>query len=324
MKETIQKIKQGLFPGSALDSLSFSEFRKPTWEEDISLHHDPAGSFENAPPPCEMPLEAFNVPSYVTEKLLNGRSLADYVARDQFPIPHARDREGYQVNHDARYFLNGLADFLWLESVASKYQLQLNSFLDFGCASGRVLRHFCSHTQLKHLWGCDINGRHIKWMNDYLPARLKMIHSHGLSHLPIASSSIDMISAFSVFTHIDTFESGWLSELHRILKPGGLVYLTVHNDATWKHLQSAQANATSHHLLNRLCQIEPKTSEMLRHDIPAERTVFRYADVGPYRALVFHSNAYLHRLWGRFFEVLEIVPMGHGNCQSVLVGRKRS
>ena len=37
---------------------------------------------------------------------------------------------------------------------------------------------------------------------------------------------------------------------------------------------------------------------LLKHDIPQERKCFRYTDVGPYRALVVHSNAYLQKTWG--------------------------
>jgi hypothetical protein len=132
-----------------------------------------------------------------------------------------------------------------------------------------------------------------------------------------------VISAFSVFTHVDIFETGWLSELHRILSPRGLVYLTVHNDATWQLLQQAKAAGADDHLLNRIGQVEPKSRKMLDGPLPSGRTDFRYTDVGPYRALVFHSNDYLQKTWGRFFEITEIQPFGHGIYQSVLIGRKK-
>ena len=167
-----------------------------------------------------MAQEAFHIRNQLNEELLGGVPVSDYASRDCYAIPHARDREGYQVNYDARYFLNGLADYLKIHRAVKKHNVAMESFLDFGCASGRVLRHFCAQSDIANLWGCDINGRHIKWMNDHLPSQLKIIHSHCLSHLPIASNSINVISAFSVFTHIDTFETGWLSEIHRILKPG--------------------------------------------------------------------------------------------------------
>ena len=81
-------------------------------------------------------------------------------------------------NYNARYFMTGLADFLKIKQVAQQYQLDLNSYLDFGCASGRVLRHFCAQSEIPNLWGSDINGRHIRWLNDYMPPRLKLVHNN--------------------------------------------------------------------------------------------------------------------------------------------------
>lgn len=299
------------------------KFRSASWEEDISRSHDSPASFENLIPPNQMHPGAFDVPSRISDSLLGRRTLSEYVARDGFPIPHTNDREGYQANHDARYFLNGLVDYLRIRRTVKNCGVPIDSYLDFGCASGRVLRHFCAQSDVRDLWGCDINGRHIKWLNDFLPPRLKIIHNHCLPSLPIASRSMDVISAFSVFTHIDVFETAWLAEIHRILKPGGLVYLTVHNDATWEQLQTINASGTDDHLLNRLCDINPHTRRWLAKPLPEGRTDFRHTDVGPYRALVFHSNDYLVRTWGRFFQVVEIQPQSHGRYQAVFVGKKK-
>lgn len=300
---------------------AFDQFRMPTWENDISLHHDSTEPFHNFPSPSEMPFEEFRPQIFLPEEIMAGQTLADYVARDAFPIPDASDREGYNPNANANYFVTGLSDYLKIQLAAKKYDVDLRSYFDFGCASGRVLRHFCCQSDIPHLWGSDINGRHIRWLNDFLPARLKIIHSHCLPSIPIADESMDVVSAFSVFTHIDTFETAWLAELYRILKPDGICYLTVHNDDTWKNLQLGEKDNL---VLQRLRNIDPGITEMLKHDIPEERKCFRYTDLGPYRALVIHSNAYLRKTWGRFFDILEIQGMAHGYFQSVLIGRKKS
>jgi SAM-dependent methyltransferase len=301
------------------DNSNWSEFREPTWEGDISLNHDSITPFENFPSPSEMPIEEFKPGDVLTEELLNGTPLADYVARDTYPIPDVSDREGYNQDFNARFFVTGLADFLKIRVVTKKYDVDMQSYLDFGCASGRVLRHFCAQSDIPNLWGTDINGRHIRWLNDYLPRRLKIVHNNCIPQLPIADNSIDVVSAFSVFTHIDTFETAWLAELYRVLKPGGICYLTVQNDDTWKLLQNAD---DQNGLLKRFREIDPGFDELLKSDIPVERKCFRFTDVGPYRALVVHSNAYLQKTWGRFFEILEIQGKAHGYMQSVLIGRK--
>ena len=299
----------------------WAKFRMPTWEEDISLNHDSLAPFENSPPPCEIPIEEFKLGDLLSEELLGGKPLSEFVERDKFPIPATSDREGYNPDYNARYFMTGLADHLKIRAAAKKYDVDLQSYFDFGCASGRVLRHFLAQTDVPNLWGSDINGRHIRWLNDYLPARLKIIHNNCVPQISIADNSMDVVSAFSVFTHIDTFETAWLAELYRILKPGGLCYLTVHNEDTWKLLQNC---GPKNGLLVRFQQIYPEFDELLKQDIPVERKCFRFTEVGPYQALVVHSNAYLQKTWGRFFEILEIQGKAHGYMQSVLIGRKRA
>ncbi|MFK7766397.1 MAG: class I SAM-dependent methyltransferase [Mariniblastus sp.] len=300
----------------------FSQYRMPTWEEDISRNHSSREPFNNQPAPNEMPSESFNIRSRLSENLRAGTPLADFVARDSFPIPSCEDREDYQSNNDARYYLNGLSEYLQLRAIIKHYQIELNSYLDFGCASGRILRHFCAQSDVKNLWGCDINGRHIKWMNEYLPSNLKLIHNHCLPTLPIADESMDVISAYSVFTHIDTFESAWLAELYRILKPNGLVYFTVQNDDSWKVLQDALVTDPNDELLKRMQNRFPETNRLLAGDIPDGYCVLRHNDVGPYRALVFHSNEYLKKTWGRYFDIVDIKPKWSGRYQSLVVGRK--
>lgn len=303
------------------DKAIWNKFRMPTWEEDISLNHDSTTPFENAPPPSEIPLEEFKTGYLLPEELLEGRPLSEFIARDKYPIPTTIDREGYNTNYDAQFFIMGLADYLKIRAAARKYGVDLQSYFDFGCASGRVLRHFCAQSEIPNLWGSDINGRHIRWLNDYLPERLKIIHNSCVPQISIADNSIDVVSAFSVFTHIDTFETAWLAELYRILRPGGICYLTVHNDDTWKLLQNADEK---NGLLKRFREVDPTFDDQLKEDIPIERKCYRYTDLGPYRTLVVHSNAYLQKTWGRFFDILEIRGKDHGYMQSVLIGRKKT
>ena len=302
------------------ETVDLAKFRMPTWEEDISLNHDSLKPFFNSPPPTDIPIEEFKTGEVLPIELLGGRPLEEFIARDTFPIPHESDREGYNPNFNARYFITGLADHLKILAAAKKYDVNVQSYLDFGCASGRVLRHFCAQSDIPDLWGTDINGRHIKWLNDHLPSRLKVIHNSCVPQIQVADNSMDVVSAFSVFTHIDTFETAWLAEIYRILKPGGLCYLTVHNEDTWKLLQKVGENDG---LLKHFRNADPKFDELLKHDIPVERMSFRHTDLGPYRGVVVHSNAYLQKTWGRFFDILDIRGKDHGYMQSVLIGRKK-
>ncbi len=296
-------------------------YRPAAWENDISLNALDDQPFETLPPintRDESEFKRFHV--HVSEPLLNGKSIFEYAANDAFPIPQVVDRERYYPNRDGNYWMSGLGDYLKICQVAEKYQVDINRFFDLGCASGRVLRHFCAQSEIPEIWGSDINSRHIRWLIDHLPNRVKPIFTHCIPTLPLEDNYFDFVSAFSVFTHIDTFESAWISELRRILKPGGIAYLTVHNEDTWNILRGEIDNEENR-LIQSVLSVDPNFAQQILEPLPDKRTVYRFQNLGPYRAQVFHSNNYLKKTWGRFMDIKEILPRHHIR-QTVVVLQK--
>lgn len=299
------------------------QWRPSAWEDDFSRNTLEDEPFENIVSPADLPLEAF----YASEELsgfaesrLGREQLVKMIAADQFPIPNAPDREGYSPGYDGVYWMSGLVDYLKVLEVAKRYGVEPNSVLDFGCATGRALRHFAVQADCDDVWGTDINARHVRWLQEFMPQHVKPVFNHAIPSLPISDSSVDVITAFSVFTHIDTFETCWLAELNRILADGGLCYLTVHNEDTWDVLRDEVEN-TDNRLIQSIMKIDPEFAEKLTQPMPNQRTVYRFTDFGPYRAQVFHSNDYLQRVWGRFFKIREIIPCHHVR-QTVVVLQK--
>lgn len=297
--------------------------RPIAWEEDISRNTLDNEPFENFASPSSRSMDEFDRPvkRAVIDPLLGDTPMADVVARDTYPIPTAEDREGYSPGQEADYWLSGLEDYLKILDAANRHGVHANSVFDFGCATGRVLRHFAAQTEIKEIWGSDINRRHIRWLCEYLPMTVKPIFNHCIPTLPMRDGSIDIISAFSVFTHIDTFETHWLAELSRILSDDGMAYLTVHNEDTWGVL-AAELDNENNRLIQSMLRIDPQVREQLQGPMPKSRLVYRFAQSGPYRAQVFHSNDYLQKVWGRFFSIEEILPQHHTR-QTVLVLKKR-
>ncbi len=299
-------------------------WRPSAWEDDISRNTLDQEPFENLSSPSELPrLEferAIEFVNYVASQV-DAETLEAMIARDRLPIPCPKDREGYSPGYDGVYWMSGLTDYLKIMEVAKRYGVEPDSCFDFGCASGRVLRHFAVQSDLSSVWGSDINGRHIRWLEEYTPQHVRPIFNHCIPAIPIADHSIDIVSAFSVFTHIDTFESCWLAELNRILRPGGLCYLTVHNEDTWEVLRKEIDNRDNR-LVQSIMKVDPEFKEQIHQPMPDRRSVYRFTNFGPYRAQVFHSNNYLNRVWGRMFEIKEILPCHHVR-QSVVVLQKR-
>lgn len=154
--------------------------------------------------------------------------------------------------------------------------------LDFGCGSGRVLRHFLDLTPAAEFWGCDIDSASIEWLRDELSPPLYPFRNNLAPPLDAATGFFDLVWATSVFTHIDRW-SEWLLEMHRVLKPGGLLIASWLGEGVW----------------------EAMLGEPYRPD-EVGMTVLRHWETGG--AWVFHSEWWLREHWGRAFEVLDAVP----------------
>jgi SAM-dependent methyltransferase len=250
------------------------------------------------------------------------RTLEAYMAGDPLPLPATANREGYHGDRHYDYWRSGLKEYLQIKAVLARQGIpfdRVQSMLELGCATGRVLRHFvCQEPQLT-VWGADIHISHIEWILQHLGPTPKVFQNSLLPHLPLEDNSLDLVCAFSVFTHIDEFELAWLAEVRRILKPGGIAYLTLHTDHTWGIMN--RQHALYNHLLHVKAHIlEYDVSPALfAQPMPAQRIAFRWAIDGIRRTNVFHSEAYLQATWGRFFSILDLIHEGSDYQDVVLL-----
>jgi SAM-dependent methyltransferase len=157
--------------------------------------------------------------------------------------------------------------------------------LDFGCGSGRVLRHFLTEASEPgtEFWGCDIDGPSIAWLNAHLSPPLHCFQNRLDPPLELDSERFDLIWATSVFTHIDSNWADWLVEMHRMLVPGGLLIASWLGEGVW----------------------EAMLGEPYRPD-EVGMTMLRHWDVGG--SWVFHSEWWLREHWGRGFDVVAVTP----------------
>ncbi len=105
--------------------------------------------------------------------------------------------------------------------------------LDFGCGSGRVLRHFLDEAEQAELWGCDIDAASVRWVNENLNPPVRCVQNGMAPPLPFEDRSFDLVYATSVFTHIDRW-SDWLLEMNRILTPDGLLVASFLGEGMWE------------------------------------------------------------------------------------------
>jgi ubiquinone/menaquinone biosynthesis C-methylase UbiE len=103
------------------------------------------------------------------------------------------------------------------------------SMLDFGCGIGNTISHLRQAFPAAQLHGADLSGESIRLANESHAheAAFKAIEDN---RLPYADQSFDVAVAACVFHHIPPAERAyWMSEIRRILKPGGVVFVFEHN-----------------------------------------------------------------------------------------------
>jgi SAM-dependent methyltransferase len=150
---------------------------------------------------------------------------------DALPVPPPDLREGWQ-GPDSVYLETGRRDIASMLAVieqAGESPHNLRRVLDFGCATGRMLRFF-PRREGGEYWGVDIKARNISWCQENLSPPFLFATTTTFPHLPFEDNSFDVAYCSSVFTHMIDLADATLLELRRILRPGGLAYVTVHDE----------------------------------------------------------------------------------------------
>jgi SAM-dependent methyltransferase len=116
--------------------------------------------------------------------------------------------------------------------------------LDFGCSSGRVTRALRTVLPDVEWHACDPNVAAIDWASENLPG-IDFRVSGQEPPLPFAAASLDFVYAISIWSHFaEAAALRWLDEMHRLLRPGGLLTLTVQGFNSIAHFRGpAQAVA---------------------------------------------------------------------------------
>jgi SAM-dependent methyltransferase len=182
-----------------------------------------------------------------------------------------------------------------LAVLPAGWSFQGKRALDFGCGAGRTLRHFLPEAESAEIWGCDIDADSIAWLDRELCPPLHVFRNEPLPPLAVESGHFDLVWALSVFTHLVESWSAWLLELHRVLKPGGILLATFMGEG----------------------MAEVIAGEEWREE-RVGMNVLKYGqgwDLGG--PMVLHSPWWIREHWGRAFEVLHITERGFGTDTEV-------
>jgi ubiquinone/menaquinone biosynthesis C-methylase UbiE len=100
--------------------------------------------------------------------------------------------------------------------------------LDWGCGWGRLARTFAASTTFGEMWGLDVDHDNLAWARANVPG-VKFLHAPLYPPTELPDDHFDLVYAVSVMTHLTRdAQTKWLTEVRRVLRPGGLAMLTFH------------------------------------------------------------------------------------------------
>ena len=176
---------------------------------------------------------ALYVRSLLRERQANARFRA---AHPDFVVPPAHlafDAYG-NVNNEA-YVASGEAHARMIADIINRHLSgEEIRVCEWGCGPARVIRHLGRHLNRSRarLYGTDYNRETIAWASKHLEG-IEFLPNELAPPLPFEDGYLDCVYAISVFTHLSErshFE--WINELRRVLRPGGIIAVTTHSDAS--------------------------------------------------------------------------------------------
>lgn len=143
--------------------------------------------------------------------------------RDSYEAEVQRSIAFSGLSHD--FFLQAKVDFL-AGLFAQRFGAEAPALLDVGCGVGRL--HPALRPLTRRLIGCDVSGESLGRARAENP--FAEYRAGDGTTLPAQAGSVDVALATCVVHHVPPAAwTGFVAEMRRVVRPGGLVVLIEHN-----------------------------------------------------------------------------------------------
>lgn len=190
--------------------------------------------------------------------------------------------------------------------------------VDFGSGWGRIVRMLLAQVEPARLYALDVDQGMTALVNVTIPG-INALTVNPLPPTVLGDATVDTVTAFSVFSHLspDAHEA-WAREFGRIVRPSGMVFLTV-LDATFfdqvEGMQKAVAGGSEDTFALSLAQCFPDLADVRARFKAGEPA---YAGLGgggvrtgDYYGWAAIPKVFVERVWGDAgFDITEWVPSG--------------
>jgi ubiquinone/menaquinone biosynthesis C-methylase UbiE len=225
--------------------------------------------------------------------------------------------------------LYGASEFYsYLKSVCAQHGRPIGAgseILDFGVGWGRILRFFLKDVDPETLHGVDTAADYLQAARETgVPGHLHQIDPFG--RLPHDDQSLDIVYAYSVFTHLpEHIQDLWLADIQRVLRPGGLFIATVEPPRFLDHFANLDAEEPGLHAWQVLTARKVQRDPTMRARLDSHGFVYIpfTNDEGEVFGDCVMTSAYVQEHWGKHFEILEWLDDAKRFWQAIVVARKR-
>ncbi len=205
--------------------------------------------------------------------------------------------------------------------------------LDFGCGWGRHLRYFWKGVDHENLYGTDVDIEYVKRCQSAYPAG-NFSQNSMMPPLKYPDNSFDILYAYSVFTHLnETCNLAWMEEFARVLKPGGVVFLTTQGKRFIDFCASFRDQESfDHDWFAMLAKIFDTDESVQEAKLKYERGEFLYFDIGGGGGPRDHASygeaivppEFFRLHWTKKFDVIDFYDPRDGAKQAVVTLRKKA
>ena len=183
--------------------------------------------------------------------------------------------------------------------------LKSSRVLDLGSGWGRISRRLLSQVAPERLFAADVDRDMTALVNTTLPG----INAMTVSSMPptvLADASMDIAVAFSVFSHLsEAAHVAWARELGRLVRPGGIVAITVLGEEFIDVVAGAQASRAAGNVdafAENMAMVFPDIADA-HAAFHADRVVFGATGGGGVRTSDYYgwavaSRRCIERTWG--------------------------
>jgi SAM-dependent methyltransferase len=154
-----------------------------------------------------------------------------------------------------------------------------------------------------------VDADNVRWCAENLKfGKFETIPLH--PPMPFPDSAFDLAFGTSVFTHLsESVQFEWLAELRRVVRPGGILLLSFLGDGGVLKFNLSPD------------QIRRRDNAGIL-DLAKNQVLDGYLPEEDYYRDVFHTADYIRREWGKYFEIVRLIPGGL-TVQDLAVLRRR-